>query len=320
MTPQDIVHQMMQAGLGAPEKALTLNGKAQRFGPKKANWYSLRETRTDSGQYIVLGSFGSWKTGEKYKVEVDWQGINEAERAELQAKRQAQADADARARAAAAARAAMTAGELWAAASRTGASDYLRRKGVDAEACRFLPDGSIVIPLLRYDLPREDALRALQQIFTDGSKRFTKGLQKPGVCLRLGLVQVGEPMLVCEGYATGLTLRMAVGKRLPVFVALDAGNLLPVCELLRTLYPRSKLLICADDDYRTPGNPVREKAHKASRAVDRCAYTYPVFLPQMRGAKDTDFNDLHVRFGLNVVQRQLRHVLPALGSEILHAA
>jgi len=319
MTPQDIVHQMQLAGLGAPEKALKFGG-VQRFGPKKSNWYHLREERTASGQYVVLGSFGSWKTGEKHKVEVDWKGINEAERAELQARRQAQAEADARAREAAAARAAMTAAELWAAASRTGASAYLQRKGVDAEACRFLPDGSIVIPLLRYDLPREDALRAVQQIFVDGSKRFTKGLLKPGVCLRLGLVQVGEPLLVCEGYATGLTLRMAVGKRLPVFVALDAGNLLPVCELLRALYPRSRILVCADDDSRTPGNPGREKAHKASRQVERCTYTYPVFLPQMRGPKDTDFNDLHVRFGLHVVQRQLRHVLPLLGSEILNAA
>lgn len=318
MTPQDVVHQMEQAGLGAPEKALTF-GKVQRFGPKKAHWYQLREERTRSGGYVVLGSFGSWRTGEKYKVEVDWQGINDAERAELQARRLAQAEADERARQAAAARAAMTAGELWAAAARTGSSDYLLRKGVEAEACRFLPDGSIVIPLLRYDLPREEALRAVQQIFKDGSKRFTKGLQKPGVCLRLGLVQVGEPLLVCEGYATGLTLRMAVARRLPVFVALDAGNLLPVCELLRELYPRSKLLICADDDFRTPGNPGREKAHKASLQVAQCRYTYPVFLPQMRGQKDTDFNDLHVRFGLNVVQRQLRHALPQLGSEILNA-
>jgi putative DNA primase/helicase len=321
MTPQDIVHQMQLAGLGAPEKALRFGTeKPQRFGPKNAHWYQLREVRTDSGRYIVLGSFGSWKTGEKHRVEVDWQGINEAERAELAAKRQVQAEADARAREAAAARAAMTAGELWAAASRTGSSEYLKRKGVDAEACRFLPDGSLVIPLLRYDLPREDALRGVQQIFTDGSKRFTKGLAKPGVCLRLGLVQVGEPLLVCEGYATGLTLRMAVGKRLPVFVALDAGNLMPVCELLRALYPRSRILICADDDYRTPSNPGREKAHKVSRAVERSAYVYPVFLPRMRGPKDTDFNDLHIGFGLNVVQRQLRHVLPLLGSEILNAA
>jgi putative DNA primase/helicase len=70
---------------------------------------------------------------------------------------------------------------------------------------------------MRYDLPRADALQALQRIAADGSKRFTKGLQKPGVCLRLGLVVAGEPLLVCEGYATGLTLRMALGRRLPVF-------------------------------------------------------------------------------------------------------
>jgi putative DNA primase/helicase len=319
MTPQDVVHQMEMAGLGQPERGLQF-GRVQRFGPKKAHWYHLREERTRSGQYVVLGSFGSWKTGEKHQVDVDWGGINEAERAELHAKRQAQAEAADRARAAASGRAAMSAGELWSVASRTGESDYLKRKGVDGEVCRYLPDGSIVIPLLRYDAPREDALRGVQQIFADGSKRFTRGLAKSGVCLRLGLVEVGEPLLVCEGYATGLTLRMATGRRLPVFVALDAGNLLPVCDLLRSLYPRTWILICADDDFRTPGNPGREKAHKAGRAIERCGYTWPVFMPQMRGAKDTDFNDLHLRSGLHVVQRQLRHMLQRAGSDVLNAA
>jgi putative DNA primase/helicase len=207
---------------------------------------------------------------------------------------------------------------LWATASREGESAYLVRKAVQAEACRYLPDGSIVIPLLRYDLPREQALQGVQQIWPDGAKRFTAGLAKKGTCVRLGHVVVGEPMLLCEGYATGLTLRMAVDRRLPVFVALDAGNLLPVAELLRGLYPASKLLICADDDYRTDGNPGREKAHKASRAVAHCQYLYPIFRPGNRGPKDTDFNDLHVREGLGIVRRQLRHVLPLLGSSVLN--
>jgi putative DNA primase/helicase len=125
---------------------------------------------------------------------------------------------------------------------------------------------------------------------------------------------------VCEGYATGLTLRMAVERRLPVFVALDAGNLQPVAELLRELYPQSRLLVCADDDYRTPGNPGREKAYRVQKAVADCRYTWPIFRPGHRGPKDTDFNDLHVREGIHAVRRQLRHVLPLLGSEILNAA
>jgi putative DNA primase/helicase len=320
MTEQDVVGQMLAAGLDMPPQPLDLSGKVRRFGPKKAHWYRLREMRTDGGTHVVVGSFGNWRGQERHRIDIDWQGIGEQERQALQARREAQAQADARARAEAAAQAAMNAAELWASASRTGESPYLERKAVQAEACRYLRDGSIAVPLLRYDLPRENALKALQVIRPDGSKRFTRGFEKPGCCLRLGHVVVGEPILVCEGYATGLTLRMAVQRRLPVVVALDAGNLLPVLELLRALHGHSRLLVCADDDWRTAGNPGREKAHKASRAVERCAYTWPIFRPGNRGPKDTDFNDLHQREGLNVVRRQLRHVLPMLDSEILNDA
>ena len=320
MTPDDVVQQMLMAGLDMPPTPLLTHGRVVRFGPKKTQWYRLREERTHAGTHVVLGSFGNWRGQQSHRVEVDWKGITDAERAELQQRRQAQADAAAAERALLAAQASMTAGELWASASRTGHSAYLRRKGVEPEGCRYLRDGSIVLPLLRYDEPREQALKALQRIWPDGTKRFTRGFQKPGVCLRLGHVLVGEPMLVCEGYATGLTLRMAVERRLPVVVALDAGNLLPVAELMRTLYPGSRLLICADDDFMTVGNPGREKAHKAAKAVTECVYTWPVFPPGRRGPKDTDFNDLHATAGLAAVRRQLRHVLPLLGSEILHAA
>ena len=319
MTGNDVLGQMEQAGLDRPPLPLVLNNRPQRFGPKKRHWYRLREMRTDAGTYVVVGSFGDWRTGERHRVEVDWKGITAEERARMQAQRQVQAAAEAAAAAAEAARAAMTAAELWASASRTGRSEYLQRKGVDAEACRYLPDGSIVVPLLRYDLPREDALRAVQRIWPDGTKRFTRGFQKPGVCLRLGFVAIGAPLLVCEGYATGLTLRMATARRLPVFVALDAGNLQPVVLMLRELYPDSQILICADDDYRTAGNPGRAKADRAARAIESVYYTWPVF-KGARGRKDTDFNDLHLACGLEAVARQLDLVLRMMSSESLHAA
>jgi putative DNA primase/helicase len=319
MTPQDVIGQMLAAGLDPPKAALDLSGRIVRFGPKKRQWYALREMRTQAGTYVVVGSFGDWRGQETHKVAVDWKGLTAADRDELDARRRArQAEEDAR-RARLAALAAMGAAELWAAGARQGESAYLQRKAVEPEACRYLPDGSIVVPLLRYDMPREHALRAVQRIWPDGAKRFTKGFQKPGVGLRLGHVAVGEPILVCEGYATGLTLRMAVERRLPVFVALDAGNLQPACELLRTLYPHAPLLICADDDWRTAGNPGRDKAHKCSRTVDACLYTWPTFAAG-RGDKDTDFNDLHQRQGLGAVRRQLRHVLPLLDSNVLNAA
>lgn len=321
MTGQDIIGQMLAAGLEEPPQPLDLSGKVRRFGPKKNQWYRLREVRTEGGTYVVTGSFGNWSGQERHRVDVDWKGIGEDERQALQQRRQAQAEADAAARAQAAAQAAMTAAELWASASRTGHSPYLQRKAVEPEACRWLRDGAIVVPLLRYDQPRDQALKALQLIRPDGTKRFTKGFEKPGCCLRLGHVVVGEPILVAEGYATALTLRMAVQRRLPVVVALDAGNLQPVATLLRGLYPQCPILICADDDWRTEGNPGRHKAHATAKAVAECHYTWPIFKPRERGPKDTDFNDLHLSAGLGVVQRQLRHAFYTLGSEVLaHAA
>lgn len=322
MQAQDIVAQMLAAGLDVPPLPLDVSGKIRRFGPKKTQWYRLREIRTDHGTHVVVGSFGNWRGQESHRVEVDWKGITDEERATLQARRQAQADAEAQARAEAAAQAAMTAAQLWASAAREplGPVPYLQRKAVQAEGCRYLRNGSIVIPLLRYDLPRDQALKALQVIRPDGSKRFTKGFEKPGCCLRLGHVVVGEPLLICEGWATGLSLRMALERRLPVFVGLDAGNLLPVAQLLRDLHPQSPILICADDDWRTEGNPGRHKAHVTAKAVAECAYTWPVFQRHLRGPKDTDFNDLALRQGLNAVRQQIRQVLPLMGSEILNAA
>jgi putative DNA primase/helicase len=319
MTSHDVVQQMMAAGLDEPPLPLDLSGKIRRFGPKKSQWYRLSEMRTAGGSFVVVGSFGDWR-GEKHRVSVDWRGISEDERATLAAAREQARQAQEAERRRAAELAACSAAELWARAERDGQSDYLKRKGVQPEACRYLPGGAVVIPLLRYDEPRETALKALQIIRADGAKRFTKGFQKPGVCLRLGHVVVGEPLLVCEGYATGLTLRMAVDRRLPVFVALDAGNLLPVAELLRGLHPQSHILLCADDDWRTDGNPGRHKAHKVSKQVADTAYTWPCFRPGRRGPKDTDFNDLHAREGLAAVRRQLMHVLPLIGSDLLHAA
>lgn len=308
----DVVHQMISAGLDQPDMPLDLTGRVRRFGPKKAHWYKLREVRTSGGLFVVVGSFGNHKGQQRWKVDVNWAGIGEAERAQLMAQREAQRKAEAEQRARESARAAMTAAELWHEGAPIGRSGYLERKGVQGEACRYMADGSILVPLLRYDMPREQALRAVQRIWPDGVKRFTRGFEKPRCSVRLGMVGVGDPVLVCEGYATGLTLRMAVERRFAVFVALDAGNLGHVVELVREMHRQSLILICADDDWRTAGNPGRKKAWDAAKAVPNSMVTYPIFRPGMRAEKDTDFNDLHAREGLAMVRRQLRLAAPKL--------
>ena len=79
---------------------------------------------------------------------------------------------------------------------------------------------------------------------------------------------MGRPrnaLLLCEGYATAATVFSATGEA--TAVAFNAGNLPAVARALRVKFPNIKLVICADDDAQTPGNPGRTKAAEAARAV-----------------------------------------------------
>ncbi len=306
------------------------------------DWYKLYEFERDGRCYLV-GGFGTYRHGGTFqKVDVEWAPLSEAERERQRAARQAQIEA-AKARAREEAELARASAlDLWRKAVPVGVSPYLQRKGLEGESCRYLaspltlrwpgepgeqdtvvrlPEGTLVLPLLRYDFPRTEALRALQFIRPDGAKVYLKGFEKPGCALRLGHV-VPEPrlVLVCEGYATGLSIRLGTDYAFPVFVAWDAGNLAHVVPLVRGLFPNTRLLVCADDDWKTfdrrtgrLNNPGRTAAKAAARDVPGCDLVWPVFKAATRGEKDTDFDDLRQREGLHVVRRQLTGLIRDMG-------
>lgn len=307
--------------LRAKRDILRPDGVKRTCGVGGKFWMKLYEFTPDSGGSFVTGSFGSYKTGEWQLVKVDWRPLSEAERSRMRREQEAKDQAARQERAEEATLAAMSAGELLKKASRDGSSPYLMRKQVVGEGCRYLADGTVVVPLMRYDLPMDERLRAVQRILPNGAKFFTKGFEKPGCCTRLGVYdpQLSPLVLVVEGYATGLTARMATDRQHPVFVALDAGNLAHVVPLLRHLCPRSRILILADDDWQTRDprtqqlcNPGRAAAKAIAKQVDGCDFVTPVFSSESRQKKDTDFNDLHVREGIDAVRRQLRGVVAAM--------
>ena len=344
---QDVLLQMAQFGIELREgRDLPLKldtPKSVTCGKGGKDWYKLYLFRRDAdhggGDYVV-GTFGTYRHGgASQKVSVEWAPLSPEERArraeELRAQR-ARAAAERRAEVALAASQAI---EVWRKGVKDGHSPYLERKGVVGEACRYLPEplvlrwpgepgeadtrvhlpeGTVLVPLLRYDLPREEALRALQLIRPDGAKIYQRGMDKPGCCLRLGDINADTTplLLVVEGYATGLTARTAVERVYPVFVALDAGNLAHVVPLLRRLYPVTRILILADDDWKTCDpvsgdltNPGRTAARAIARKVEGCDLVWPIFKPATRGDKDTDFNDLQAREGLDAVRKQLSGVV-----------
>lgn len=150
--------------------------------------------------------------------------------------------------------------DLWAKATPADADHpYLVSKQIKPHNIRQMGE-TLLIPVRGSD----GALRGLQFIGPDGSKKFKTGTEMTGSFCSIGKPK-GKTLLVCEGWATGATLHEATGEA--VAVAFNAGNLLAVCEALRERFTDWRLIVCADDDHATTGNPGMAKATEAAQAV-----------------------------------------------------
>lgn len=209
---------------------------------------------------ILAGAFGSWKTGESHTWrEAQATSLDPAARAELQRKlhamQQVRAEEEAKVRAEAAAKAA----RLWERARpATDAHPYLVAKQVRAYGLRQLRD-MLLIPAR----DEHGQLHTLQFIGADGSKRFLTGGRIRGCYFAIG--RPAGVLLICEGFATACSLFMATGYA--TAAAFSAGNLGPVARALRAKFPRLALVLAADNDHATPGNPGLTAAVAAARAV-----------------------------------------------------
>lgn len=243
-------------------------------------WYTLHLDHPPSG------AFGSWKAGfSKTWCALGGERLTAADRLILQQRtaaqeRMRQEETDRRHYAAR-----TRAAQLWNNA--LPASDdhpYLVRKNVHAHGLRTLrfwakpmriADGSwrelaianvLLVPM--WDWSGE--LHNLQAIFParheqlGRDKDFLSGGRKAGLFHLLGDVAAHHPLLLAEGYATAATLREVTCH--PVLVTFDAGNLLPVAVETRRRFPAVDLVIAADNDTHTPGNPGLTKARAAAKA------------------------------------------------------
>ena len=252
---------MQMAGL-APAKALDLvpDGKLRRYrveGDKAGStngWYVLHS------HPILAGAFGSWKTGESHNWhEAGAKPLTPEERAAMQRHMQAAQAARVIEQDRVHGEARAKAERLWRTARpATNAHPYLERKRINAIGIRRLRDMLLI--------PARDAagvLHTLQFIGADGAKRFLTGGRIAGCYFAMG--RPADSLLLCEGYATGATLHQATG--CAVAVAFNCGNLPAVARALRAKFPALRIVVCADDDSRTPGNPGLTRAREAARAV-----------------------------------------------------
>jgi uncharacterized protein (DUF927 family)/phage/plasmid primase-like uncharacterized protein len=169
---------------------------------------------------------------------------------------------------------------------------YLSRKGVKPHGLRITADGKLIVPM-RDVL---GVLHSLQFISADGEKRFLTGGRKRGCYFAIG--KPNGALCIVEGFATAASVHESTGNA--VAVAFDAGNLKSVAEALRSKLPDVKIIICADDDYRTEGNPGTTKATEAARAVGGVVAIPDFGANRPDGAKD--FNDLYQAQGPEAVR------------------
>lgn len=311
---------------------------------ERRGWYRLSEVLIGD-EYHLVGAYGIWRGNDNGKVAVrpgksvplsaeQREAINARIRADqAKAKAQRAAEADQASRAASA---------VWRRYAPTGTCGYLDRKGVGAHGLRFHPEKqTAAIPLV--DATGKiwglQLLRGADRGTQLEKQNWPKGMDPVGHYHLIG----GSPrdlLLITEGYATAATLHEATG--LPAVVALYAGNLLPVAKAIRRQYPRVRILICADDDFATWGNPGCASAAAAALAVEG-RWVAPVFEdpdqialreaiakltedtePTFRAAskavqaahvasKATDFNDLAALEGSAQVRTQIEAHLAGCG-------
>lgn len=287
-----------RAGLLAPE-IIEPDGKLHRFASNgkrsdDAGWYVLH------ADGIPAGAFGDWRGGlsETWRAEIGrrlspneeaaYRGRVDAMRREREAE-EVKRKSEAREKAAG----------IWLAA-RPAPDDhpYLIKKGIKSHGLR-VHDGALVIPM------RDGAeLHSLQFIEADGDKQFLTGGRVSGCYFPIG--RPNGALCIAEGYATGASVHEAA--RRAVAVAFNAGNLLPVARALRGEFPDLRLIVCADDDANTPGNPGLTKAREAAQAVGSLLAVPDFVSNRPEGA--TDFNDLHRHAGPLAVRAAIERATP----------
>lgn len=278
---------MHAAGIEPPDSIIG-DGQIHRFsvgGKRNKNgWYRLYLDN------MPAGIFGDWRTGASETwtatpAEKLSQADREAQRKRLdEIKRQRDAEqvqrhADAQAKAQAI---------LSAATLAPADHPYLKRKGIQPHGVRVYKQ-SLVIPVC--DINGE--LHSVQFITGDGEKRFLTGGRVAGCMYVIGDLETAQTIGACEGFATGASIRQECGHA--VACAFTAGNLELVAKAIRHRRMDAKLIIAADDDVGTPGNPGLTKATAAARAAGALLAVPDFGANRPDGA--TDFNDLALHPG-----------------------
>lgn len=201
--------------------------------------------------------------------------------------------------------AADTAVMVWEAATPSESHPYTERKKIPPLCARIgswpgHPEKDVLILPVRSG----KTIHSLQAIFPDGQRRFLSGGAVKGNYMLINPDSLSmDTIVICEGYATGVSIYQAT--KYPVIVAFSASNLFHVAQKARKLSPQSNIIIAADNDQWTDGNPGLTEAKKSGREVN-ARVVWPEFTTYPDDMKPTDFNDLYTLESLESVAETIR--------------
>ena len=310
-----VIQSMVSFGWNAPA-AIVADGSIHRFSTKsgdssdKSGWYIAH---TDSIPCVI---FGDWRSDEKQVISGTdpefrncgvFSAISQSEiqknkewvenQQRLAREKRAKEDAEAVARSLKRYNAARPCDPR--------ANAYLFSKGITSAPDARVNGEELLVPLYNPD----GSFGGVQSIYpspdkmTGFEKRFAAGMALKG---RFAWLHgSGSVAYICEGYATACSIYEATGA--DVFAAMNAGNIVSVTPELVSRFHDKKFIICADNDRWGLRNGVAyntgvENAKKAGKASG-CSVIIPEF--SSLDGNPTDFNDLHVRQGIEAVRTQL---------------
>lgn len=263
-------------------------------GGRKLNGsYLFHDDERPAGGFQAFDDGLGWET---WSAKLPRRESTPAERKAQLARRKAQQEQRDGDTAARHAKAAMQAKAMWDNAWIAWNHPYLTAKGVSQHGLKRLHD-KLLIPV-----KIDGVLTSLQTIDYAGAKLFLPGGKVVGgYHLLRSLHRSPGRIIIGEGYATCATIFEAAGGA--VAVAFDCGNLMPVARSIRKTHPGAAIILAADDDWKTEGNPGLTKATAAAKAVGGRVIV-PTFAPG-RTKGDTDFNDMARMKGLRAVREAL---------------
>lgn len=184
-------------------------------------------------------------------------------------------------------------------------TEYIQRKNIPVYKGIYATNrGATVVPLS--DI--EGNVKTMQTILPTGTKMFEKGGELKSsmhVINADNLAEAKGGIVICEGYATGATIREATNGYFGVVCAMTSHNLLDVAKAVSEKYPDKPLIIAGDNDrFNVNGNVGRLTAEAVAKELGA-----KVVIPEFQENDGSDFNDLKKSEGLDKVKEVFRQVL-----------